>query len=105
MKLFVKILLCKIAWKRIRDSYFNYGTSGNQLQSITNGVTTYLYDANGNMTRDGRQNKARRFLMPGQQISRFGSNSGKFFSPQERYYLCELYPQELTLVFIILLKC
>ncbi|SEL98619.1 DUF6443 domain-containing protein [Parapedobacter koreensis] len=37
---------------------FNYGTSGNQLQSITNGATTYLYDANGNMTRDGRQNKA-----------------------------------------------
>ncbi|WP_257666484.1 DUF6443 domain-containing protein [Parapedobacter tibetensis] len=37
---------------------FSYGTSGNQLQTITNGLKTYTYDLNGNMTLDGRQDRS-----------------------------------------------
>lgn len=46
----------------------------------TKGITTALtkfYPANNGFLGAAE----RTFLMPGQQISRFGSNSGKFFSP------------------------
>ncbi len=38
-------------------TYGYTAAGGNRLQTITGGTNTYLYDGNGNMTRDARQNR------------------------------------------------
>ncbi|MGK6353528.1 DUF6443 domain-containing protein [Parapedobacter sp. DT-150] len=47
--------------KRDAGAVWTYGytaAQGHRLQTVTGGAATYTYDANGNMTLDGRQNRA-----------------------------------------------